>query len=365
MSGVTTGIRILHTADLHLREEDDEAWHSLLAILDTAGGEKADLLLICGDLFEGEVEAERLRPAVRKLFSGNPFDIVLLPGNHDHSSYGEGRYYGDDVALVENFEEPVLRRGLYVWGIPFEPIGGDTVLHRIRRIGDLCDAGGSNILLFHGEVMDSFFTAGDYGGEGIGRYMPVRLGYFKDSPIEYVLGGHFHTRFDIRRFGKGGYFVYPGSPCAHSIKETGPRKVDLFTYGEPPAEFVLPVPFYESIDVFLNPLDPTHPLEAVKEKIGKADERATLILRVDGFFNGNLFGMTEADLARGIRDLLGSASENHLRLSFRDFRNVLEDELFRKFTARLEDAGFDDRTRDEVYRTALEAMMQVDAAGRT
>jgi DNA repair exonuclease SbcCD nuclease subunit len=364
MSGVTTG-KILHTSDLHLRERGDRAWQSFLAILETARSENVDLLVVSGDLFDRNVDAEMLRPSVREHLSGNPFDVVILPGNHDHAAYQGGRYYGDDITLIENYEIPVESRGVHLWGIPFEPMGMDAVLYRIRRIGGLCSGRQRNILLFHGEAVDSFYTSADYGDEEGGRYMPVRLDHFGETPFDYVLAGHFHTRFDIRRYGKNGYFVYPGSPCAHTRKETGPRKVNLFTWGEPPCEHALPVPFYEKIDIRLDPLDIRHPLEAVREELEGAHDTSTVLLSVDGFFNGERFDITEEGLSTGIKALLTDRAEAEVSFTCRDVRDILEDELFGKFTERLKNRDVDGFTRERTYRTALRAMMRVTAEGRS
>jgi exonuclease SbcD len=69
-----------------------------------------------------------------------------------------------------------------------------------------------NILLCHGELLDAFFSRTCFGAEGEGRYMPFKLSYFDDLNIDYVLAGHFHSRFDVWQLKNGGYFVYPGSP---------------------------------------------------------------------------------------------------------------------------------------------------------
>jgi len=44
-------MKILHTADLHLKEYGDERWETLQKLIDIAKKEKIDLFVICGDLF--------------------------------------------------------------------------------------------------------------------------------------------------------------------------------------------------------------------------------------------------------------------------------------------------------------------------
>ncbi len=45
-------MKILHTADLHLRSENDERWAALTAVVDIGKKQKADVLVIAGDLFD-------------------------------------------------------------------------------------------------------------------------------------------------------------------------------------------------------------------------------------------------------------------------------------------------------------------------
>ena len=110
-----------------------------------------------------------------------------------------------------------------------------------------------SVLLLHCELLDISGIWENYGNEGASRYFPVRLGYFADLPWNYVLAGHFHTNFDINRFGNAGYFVYPGSPVSVTEKETGIRKVNIFEPGKVPSEHPVNSFFYESLEITLNP----------------------------------------------------------------------------------------------------------------
>lgn len=52
-------MRILHTADLHLKEYGDERWEALEELIEVGRKEKINLLVISGDLFDTEVEVEK------------------------------------------------------------------------------------------------------------------------------------------------------------------------------------------------------------------------------------------------------------------------------------------------------------------
>jgi len=90
-------MKILHTADIHLRGYQDEKWKTLQKIVDIGKREKIDVLAISGDLFDKGIDAERLRPNIREIFSKTGFKILIIPGNHDEDSFESGLYYGEDA----------------------------------------------------------------------------------------------------------------------------------------------------------------------------------------------------------------------------------------------------------------------------
>ena len=123
-------MRILHTADLHLRSYRDERWKVLQNLLELGKGEKIDVFVICGDLFDGNTDSESLRPHIRKLFSGNGFHIVILPGNHDENAFREGLYFGKDVSVIMDSKNPFVSGDVRIWGIPFETMAGVGILKK-------------------------------------------------------------------------------------------------------------------------------------------------------------------------------------------------------------------------------------------
>jgi len=79
-------MKILHTADIHLKEYEDERWKALEKLIEIGKKEKVEIFAISGDLFNKDIDAENLRPKIRELFSYNGFQIILIPGNHDSDS---------------------------------------------------------------------------------------------------------------------------------------------------------------------------------------------------------------------------------------------------------------------------------------
>lgn len=80
--------KIMHTADLHLQAGEDKKY--CFTVLDDlivmALAEKADILIIAGDLFDSFADFEALRKEVVEKFAPLAVagcEIVYIPGNHD------------------------------------------------------------------------------------------------------------------------------------------------------------------------------------------------------------------------------------------------------------------------------------------
>ena len=86
-------MKILHTADLHIKAFEDVRWHALLQILDLAAEKEADVLTICGDFFEDNETAHKLRPKLRDVFADRPFRTLIISGNHDADAYTDGSFW--------------------------------------------------------------------------------------------------------------------------------------------------------------------------------------------------------------------------------------------------------------------------------
>jgi len=353
-------MKILHTADIHLRTIDDERWNALVTLVKLGKSEKVDVLAVSGDLFNSGVDADTIRTELRGLFSGNPFKILLLPGNHDQDVYEGGRYFGDDAVVMNDVTNPFMFKDVCIWGLPYMPAGTEEVLRALFSFKELLDSKKSHILLYHGELIDTFFTRLDFGEEGVGRYMPLRLSYFKGLDFAYVLAGHFHTRFDVRSLPNGGYFVYPGSPVSISSRETGRRKVNIFEVGRSPEQRTIDTPYYEEVIITLSPSDEEKPVERVSGILDAMAPHQKLLLTVGGYFNGEKCAMDEVQLTEEIQQSIRGKPATFNPL-YKDIRSILDDDLFSLFLEKLNRKGFDEKKRTGLYNTAVQAMMN---AGR-
>ncbi|MBN1254301.1 MAG: metallophosphoesterase [Deltaproteobacteria bacterium] len=353
-------MKILHTADIHLKDYGDERWQTLQKLIAIGEQEGIELFLISGDLFDRGIDAEELRPHIRELFSNTGFRICLIPGNHDRDSYAGGMYFGEDTVILADLNMPCEYKDVTIWGIPFEPISRTKILHHLRSIAPHMNSATKHIVLYHGELLDAFFSRSDFGDEGDEQYMPVRLSYFNDLQVDYVLAGHFHKHFDVRRLKKGGYFVYPGSPVSITKKETGQRKINLFELAKPPQEYLIDTPHFEEVVIVCDPFSEKNPIEALKERFQTLPSNARVIFTVTGFINGETIGMNEEEFVKHVKKIVRDRCIEE-KYEFQDIRMILEDDLFKSFLKKLAQTDYDEEKKEHMRKIVIKAMM---GAGR-
>lgn len=352
-------MKIVHTADLHLAENAPERWEALKEITALAEKEGADLLVIAGDLFDHVEAAEKLRSGLRELFSRGSFKTLILPGNHDCPAYREGLYFGDRVFLLTDPLKPLRFNNLVFWGLPFARISGEPLVEQLRCMGAAMDPADQNILIYHGELLDAYFSRRDLGAEGEQRYMPVKLSYFEQLPLQYVLAGHFHARYAGWPLPGGGRFIYSGSPVAVTRRELGRRAVNLLQPGQEAVELLLDSCHYEELILDLDPLGRENPLDLLKDKLEQIHRQARLLLTVRGFFNGAALGFNESDLARQIRSLCGDVLGDPPQEQYADISYLLNDDLFKRARQKLEASAVAESEKEKALEMIIEAFRAV------
>lgn len=353
-------MRILHTADVHIKDVEDLRWLALCQIIHTCRVEKVDFLVISGDLFDNRAKARQLRPKIRELFSGNPFHTILVPGNHDAEAYPEGTFLGDTVTIIDNLLKPLEFHGVFFWGFPYKDLLEEEVLAYLHHAASIAPANATHILLFHGELLDITGTWDHYGEETRKRYLPVKLAYFQTLPWHYILAGHFHSNFDVHQFRKSGYFVYPGSPVSITRREVGLRKVNLFDIGSAPAPYPLETPYFEKIELHLTPFQKENPLQLLARRLEPFPEHAHLLLEIDGYFNSKLLGMSETELQQALSRISGRKVEI-VKMAFQDIHEIAEHDLFKHFLEKLNHRSLGEEERQRVLQVTLQAMMELSA----
>ena len=353
-------MRILHSADVHLSKVGDERWQALEELLSVGKKEKIDIFVISGDLFNLDVDAEALRPDIRGLFSNNNFEILIVPGNHDANSYSSSMYFGENVRILSQKPYSVADYpDVRLIGFPFKEIGDDELITEIRNLSKVCLSDRKNILIFHGELLDSFYSPDEFGSEGTHRYMPVKLSYFNGLGLDYVLAGHFHSRFDARKIDEQSYFIYPGSPVSITKRETGERKANLFELGRAPKEHSLKTKYFQDLKIEIDPFAGGKPEELIKKRLDAVGDNAKLLLEVSGYIDS---GETElkrmVDEAIKIRKISVENKDKDTYFKVTDIGHILQSDLYKQFEEKLRAGEDEDGLKDEILNMTIKAMME-------
>lgn len=351
-------LKILHTADLHM----DSPFAALSAgkaatrrgelrelpgrIARLAVREKADMLLLAGDLLDSDSffceTAEELFRVLRNL----PLPVFIAPGNHDyytlHSPYARADLPGNVYVFTKNEIEyfDFSDYGFRVFGGAFTDRSSGPLLRKFRTEKK---PGVLDILCLHGEITSSGADAEN------GKYDPITLRQLADSGMDYVGLGHTHQSSGLQRVGKTWYSV-PGCPEGRGFDETGEKTVNLVELSEEGCTLkALPVSDrkYESLTVDITGREP---LLTVQMEL--PEETVRDIYRIV------LTGETDApvDTAKLYRGL----SQNFFELVIRDETHIRpelwacagEDTLRGLFLARMRRQF--DRARDEEDRREIE-----------
>ncbi len=345
---------------MHLKEASGERWEALQKIITICENEEVNVLVIAGDLFDKNPDAEGLRGPIQDIFTGNGFDIVLIPGNHDKEICAD-MYFGKNGKVLSYPDNIALYEDVRFVGLPYRDATKEEMLDTIRALRDVLSDGKTNIVIFHGELLDSFYHRENYGNEGEKRYMPVKLSYFRGLQVDYVLAGHFHSNFNIFKIEKGGFFVYPGSPVPITRRETGKRKVNIFEVGDDPTSHVLAGPFYQEVAIKLNPIDNKDPLGEIQERIKELEPNARALFIIAVYIDSIQLGLSEGEFAEKVTELLSAQSTDvEPNLNVWDISGVLQNDLFKEFMEELEQSGFSEEKKRRLRDFAIKAVMEAE-----
>jgi len=349
-------MRLLHTADIHLGRGGDRPLAALDALLDAAAREDVDALTVGGDCFDSVAAADDLRPDLRERFADNPFDVVVVPGNHDVDAFRGNVEFGSDVRVLsaDPFETVAVGNGEVV-GVPYRERLGDDLFFALRERAD-DDA----VLCLHC-TLDAGFGASATGGEDEPSYFPVQTETLGDLGYEFVLAGHVHTELYQQKLPNGGLFIYPGSPVSHSWAETGRRHAVVVDTDDANVQPVALETYYrDRLSVTVTPGDDYDVIERVEGWVeGQDAARSDLEVRVDGF--------TEIDEATFDERLHAAAGPATVVNETRGVAAVLEHPIYADFVDRLDDLDLDEFERvddpEQVEHRLVEALSELLAAG--
>ena len=222
-------IKIIHGADVHLdspfsglspqrsAQRRSELRQLPRRLADLARTEGADLVLLSGDLLDGQHIYRETAQALSQALGNIPCPVFLAPGNHDpwspRSPYAT-LDWPDNVHIfstqtLEQVELPQLK--CTVWGRAFlTPHQATSPLEGLQIPQD----GQLHLGCFHGDVSPQ----SDYG--------PISREEIAASGLTYLALGHIHQCSGLQREG-GTFWAYPGCPEGRGFDETGEKGVLL------------------------------------------------------------------------------------------------------------------------------------------
>ncbi len=227
-------MKIVHAADLHLdsplrglsnyegapvSEVRSATRVALTALVDLCLEESAALLLIAGDLYDGDFRdystALFFTEQMARLRQSNT-RVVWIRGNHDAANRITKHLRTADHVFELSHGDPETRLfedlGVAIHGQGYAT--RDTQENLARRYpAALADF--LNIGLLH--------TALD-GREGHAPYAPCSVADLKATGYQYWALGHVHQREVVS---EEPWIVFPGNPQGRHIKETGPKGVTV------------------------------------------------------------------------------------------------------------------------------------------
>ena len=220
--------KIIHTADVHLdapfslldvqkaQVRKNELRETFASIVLLAKSEKADLVLIAGDLFDSGFVTKETTSLLVSLFSSAPeCRFVIAPGNHDcvceHSPYAKKEFpenvYIFDKEQLSCFSFPEI--GVNVYGYAFT---SDAYTENPLEEKIVFDRSKINLLVAHADV----------GGRS--KYCPLTVSDIAKSGFDYVALGHIHQGGKVNTAGNT-YYAYSGCPEGRSFDECGNKGV--------------------------------------------------------------------------------------------------------------------------------------------
>lgn len=225
------GLKILHSADWHLDSPFtgfSEAQRQLLReeqrkipgkIADLCRREDCDIVLLAGDIFDGEATRETLE-ILKDALGHCGVPVLIAPGNHDFCGPGScwvEEKWPQNVFLFTGKLESVSIMGLNcrVYGAGFQSMDCEALLEDFAAEGEETYCLG----VFHGDP-----------AQKNSPYNPITTAQVRNSGLDYLALGHIH---------KAGAFqagktlcAWPGCPMGRGWDETGEKGVCIVTLGE-------------------------------------------------------------------------------------------------------------------------------------
>ncbi len=227
------GLKILHSSDWHLDSPFagfSQSQRELLKreqrkipgkVADLCRREDCDLVLLAGDLLDGQAGRETL-DILKKELKRCGVPVLIAPGNHDFCAPGSPwleESWPENVFVFTGGMESVTISGLdcRIYGAGFQSMDCPGLLDNFRAEG----SEKYRLAVLHGDPVQKNSPCN-----------PVTAPQVRGSGLDYLALGHIHK---AGAFQAGNTLcAWPGCPMGRGWDETGEKGVCIVTLGEQP-----------------------------------------------------------------------------------------------------------------------------------
>lgn len=225
------GLKILHSADWHLDSPFNgfsEKQRQFLKreqrklsgkITDLCLREDCDMMLLAGDLFDGEPSRETVE-IVKEELARCGVPVLIAPGNHDFygaNSLWQQETWPENVFIFTGDLESVIIQGLQcrIYGAAFQSMDCPGLLEDFRAQGDEK----YRVAVLHGDPL-----------QRNSPYNPITNTQVRGSGLNYLALGHVHKAGAFRSGAT--MCAWPGCPMGRGWDETGDKGVCIVNVDE-------------------------------------------------------------------------------------------------------------------------------------
>ena len=224
-------LKIIHAADLHLdsafaalnneqaRERRAQQRALVQKIVEIGNEEQVDIILLAGDLFDGQNAYYETAEALSGAFAKSRAKIFISPGNHDayvRTSPYRSVKFSDNVHIFTSEEigrVALPELGCVVYGAGFTtPACEESLMEGFSANDDAI-----KLMVLHGEVTNS-----------PSKSNPISISQIADSNLTYLALGHVHATEGVLKAGNTRY-AYAGAPEGRGFDETGDKGIYIGT----------------------------------------------------------------------------------------------------------------------------------------
>lgn len=337
-------IRVLHTADIHLdahfnnlgrkgRQRRSDLRQSLAKIIDKSLEEKADILLIAGDLFEDK----RVSPDTISFICGElkraVIPVFISPGNHDPylpDSYYATHLWPENVHIFKEnkFQKVTLEKlNVNIYGIAnTSHEDKNNYLKNLKTNND----GRINIVIIHGADLGCV-------PKGMETYFGFTFSDLVNCGAHYIALGHYHSYKELLHNGKP-IAAYSGSPEPLTFADTQTCGAIIANIDEQSNNTTfIPLAKRNIIEVDLNVTSAENSEDIFKEVILAVQNYKNDIVSVN--LKGELtpqIKIAAEDIISRIEDAAFYARVNNLTRPYYDIENISKEKTIRgEFSRRM------------------------------